>query len=124
MAEALDKFGAFVVAKLRDSAIDHADALLASHWKSPGLQPLQTDLQRLSSDQRAIVRRCVIEAVDAGLHNFLFALQEEHDSGAEIAVVVDGHPVAAQSDGLHGQPYTAEGWFARFSKHGPPPDPA
>jgi hypothetical protein len=124
MGEVLDKFGAFVVAKLRDAAIDHADALLDARWKAPGLQGLQADLQRLSPDQRAVVRRCVIEAVDSGLHDFLFALQEEHDAGGEIAVVVDGRPVAAHSDGLHGEPCTDEGWFARFSKHGPHPDPA
>ena len=124
MAEALDKFGAFVVAKLRDAAIDHADALLAARWKAPGLQGLQADLGRLTPEQRAVVRRCVVEAIDAGLHDFLFALQEEHDAGGEMTVLVGGHPVAADSDGLHGEPYSEWGWFARFSKHGPHPDPA
>ena len=122
MAKELDKFGVFVVNKLRDAAIDHTDGLLACHWKSPGLQALQADLQRFSPDQRAVVRRCVIEAIDSGLHDFLFALHEEHDAGGAIAVVVDGQPVAAQSDGLHGEPYV--GWYARFSKHGPHPDTA
>eukprot|EP00456_Euglypha_rotunda_P062006 TRINITY_DN51_c3_g3_i1.p1 TRINITY_DN51_c3_g3~~TRINITY_DN51_c3_g3_i1.p1 ORF type:complete len:169 (+),score=22.40 TRINITY_DN51_c3_g3_i1:905-1411(+) len=119
-----DKFGAFLMAKLRDAAIDHADALLAAHWKAPGLQSLQNELRQLSPEQRAVVRRCVIEAVDGGLHDFLFALGEEYDSGGAIAVVVDGQNVAAQSDGLHGEPYTEDGWFGRFSKHGVPPDPA
>ena len=124
MAEALDRFGAFVVSKLRDAAIDYADALLADRWKAPALQALQADLQRLSPDQRAVVRRFVVEAVDAGLHDFLFALQEEHDAGGEIAVLVRGQPIAADSDGLHGEPYIEGGWFARFSKHGPHPDTA
>ena len=124
MAKALDKFGEFVVAKLRDRAIDHADGLFAGRWKAPGLRALQADLRRLTAEQRAIVRRCVIAAVDSGLHDFLFALQQEHDAGGGVAVVVDGKPVAAESDGLHGEPYSDEGWFARFSKHGPHPDPA
>jgi hypothetical protein len=124
MAEALDKFGAFVVTKLRDRAIDHADALLSARWKAPGLQALQADLQRLTPEQRAVVRRCVVVAIDSGLHDFLFAIQEEHDANGEIAVLVDGRPVAADSDGLHGEPYSDWGWFARFSKHGPDPDPA
>jgi hypothetical protein len=124
VAKALDKFGEFVVAKLRDAAINHADAVLAARWKAPGLQVLQADLRKLTTEQRAIVRRCVIDAVDIGLHDFLFALQEEHDAGAEIAVLVDGQPVAAESDGLHGEPYSDEGWFARFSKHGRHPDEA
>jgi hypothetical protein len=119
-----DQFGAFLVVKLRDSAIDHADALLAARWKAPGLQSLQTDLRRLTPEQRAVVRRCVIAAVDSGLHDLLFALGEQHDAGGTIAVVVDGRDIAAQSDGLHAEPYGEDGWFARFSKHGPHPDPA
>ncbi len=31
---ALDKLGEFVVTKLRDAAIDHADALLAGRWEA------------------------------------------------------------------------------------------
>ncbi|WP_439621572.1 hypothetical protein [Gemmata sp.] len=124
MSQPLDKFGEFVVTKLRDAVIDHADGLLVAHWKAPGLQALQADLRRLTAEQRAIVRRCVIEAVDRGLHDFLFALQEEHDAGSAVSVVVDGQPVAAESDGLHGEPYTIDGWYARFSKHGTHPDPA
>lgn len=124
MGQALDKFGEFVVAKLRDAVIDHADALLVARWKAPALQALQADLRRLTAAQRAVVRRCVVEAVDSGLHDFLFALQEEHDAGGGVSVVVDGRPVAAESDGLQGEPYTDWGWFARFSKHGPHPDPA
>lgn len=119
-----DKFGAFLVAKLRDSTIDHADALLAAHWKAPGLQALQGDLLRFTPEQRAVVRRCMVDAIDAGIHDFLFALAEEYDNGASIAVIVNGQNVAAQSDGLHGEPYTDEGWYARFSKHGAAPDQA
>ncbi len=119
-----DRFGAFLVAKLRDSAIDHTDALLSARWKAPGLQSLQTDPRRLTPEQRAVVRRCVIAAVDGGLHDFLFALGEQHDAGGTIAIVVGGHDIPAQSDGLHGEPYGDDGWFARFSKHGPHPEPA
>lgn len=123
MAKALDAFGEFVVAKLRDAAIDHADGLLAGRWEAPGLRALQADLRRLTPEQRVLVRRCVVAAVDSGLHDLLFALQEEHDAGGRVSVVVDGEAVAAESDGLHGEPYGGEGWFARFSKHGPHPDP-
>jgi hypothetical protein len=119
-----DQFGAFLVANLRDAAIDTADGLLAARWKAPGLESLQSELRRLTPEQRAIVRRCVIEAVDSGLHDFLFALGEQHHAGGTIAVVVDGHNIAAQSDGIHGEPYGDDGWFARFSKHGPHPNPA
>jgi hypothetical protein len=119
-----DEFGAFLMTKLRDSAIDEADALLSAHWKAPGLLSLQNDLAKLTPDQRAVVRRCVITSIDGGIHDFLFALSEEHDAGGRIAIVVEGQDIAGQSDGLHGEPYTDEGWFGRFSKHGVPPDPA
>lgn len=124
MAEALDKFGEFVVANLRDTIIDRADMLLAAHRKTPGLQALQADLGRFTEDQRAVVRRCLVAAADGGLHDFLFALQEQHDTGGGIAVLVDGQPVAELSDGLQGEPYGERGWYARFSKHRPRPGSA
>src|SRR5262245_8334240 len=120
----VEKFGRFVVTKLRDPAIDFADGLLAGRWRSPGTRALQSALARLSPEQRALVRRVVVASVDCGLHDFLFALGESHDFERGIAVVVDGQNVAALSDGLQGEPYSDEGWFARFSKHGPHADPA
>lgn len=119
-----DEFGAFLMSKLRDAAIDNADGLLSGHWRAPGLRDLQADLGKLTAEQRAVVRRCVINSVDAGIHDFLFALSEEHDAGGRIKVTIDGEDVARQSDGLHGEPFTEEGWFGRFSKHGVPSDPA
>jgi hypothetical protein len=119
-----DHFGEFLMIRLRDSVIDKADSLMAAYWKAPGLQSLQNDLLKLSPEVRAVIRRVVVTAVDDGLHDFLFALGEEYDSGGRIAVLVDGQNVAAQSDGLHGEPYSDEGWFARFSKHGAHPEDA
>lgn len=119
-----NKFGAFLMKNLRDAAIDDADALLAAHWKAPSLKALQADLAKLTPKQRSVVRRCVIRAIDTGIHDFLFALSEEHDAGGRIAVVVDGKDVASQSDGLHGEPFTEEGWYSKFSKHGAPTDRA
>ncbi len=124
VAKVLDTFGEFVVAKLRDAVIDHADMLLAAQGKAPTLQRLQSDLSKLSTEQRAVVRRCVTEAIDSGLHDFLFALQEEHDAGGDVSVMVSGESVAAASDGLQGELFSADGWFARFSKHGAHPDSA
>jgi hypothetical protein len=103
--------------KLRDVAIDHINGLLAGHWKSPRLQALQSDLRPLTPEQQAIVCQCVIEAMDAGLHEFLFALSDEYDSGRKIAIVVEGQNIAAQSDGLHGELFGNNGWFAKYSKH-------
>jgi len=81
-------------------------------------------MARLTPAQRALVRRVVLQAVDSGLHDFLFALGEADDFEEGIAFVVGGQNVAELSDGLQGEPYGDAGWFKRFSKHGPHPDPA
>jgi hypothetical protein len=112
-----DKFGKLLITKLRDSAIDFYDGLARGHWKVAEDQDLQTELARLTEGQRATIRRCVVAALDCGLHDFLFALNNAQDSGGEIAVVVDGQNVAKQSDGLHGELYGQDGWIARFGKH-------
>src|SRR5947209_3320537 len=61
-----DRFGAFVMANLRDKAIDFFDGLSCGRWKSARTQPLQAALAAMTFEQRAVVRRCVIAAVDAG----------------------------------------------------------
>ena len=120
----LEKFGEFVVATFRDTAIDKIDGLLIGRWKAPGLLALQADLANMTTEEHLIVRRCVLEVVDGSLHDFLFALHESHDGDQGIAVIVDGQNVAALSDGLQGELYSDDGWFSRFSKHGPHPSPA
>jgi hypothetical protein len=119
-----DQFGAFVVANFRDRALDFFDGLARGHWKSARTQPLQAALARMTPEQRAVVRRCVQAAVDSGLHDFLFALGEEYDRGQGIVVLVTGHNVAEQSDGLHGELFGDDGWLVRHSKHGGFADPA
>lgn len=118
----VEKFGQLVVAQLRDRAIDHADGLLAGRWKAPGLLPLQTALAELSPNQKELIRRVLKNSLDSGIHDFLFAIGEAHDSQQGIAIIVDGHDVAALSDGLQGEPFGDEGWFAKFSKYGPHPN--
>jgi hypothetical protein len=112
----VEKFGQFVINKLRDRAIDFYDGLAAGRWKSDRTQELQAGLARLTDAQRLLIRRCVIAAVDDGLHNFLFALGVAHDFEEGIAVVVDGCNIAEHSDGLQGELFGEDGWFAKYSK--------
>ena len=112
-----ERFGRLLVEKLRDNAIGLYDGLANGHWKAPALQRLQDELAELTPEQRDLVRRCLIAAVDNGLHDFLFALGEAHDSQAGIAILVDGVNIAEQSDGLHGEPFGSDGWIAKFSKY-------
>lgn len=122
--DAKDTFGRFLMVHLRDRGIDNLDGLLAGHWKAPSLKKLQNALRRLPKSQRALVRRAFVESFDAAIHDFLFALQEETEGGGSVVVRVGGKNVAALSDGLHGELFTEDGWYARFSAHGEPPDEA
>jgi hypothetical protein len=119
-----DKFGAFLMTNVRDAAIDRFDSLATNQLKSPRTESLRKALGRMSAEDLAVVRRCVFACVDTGLHDFLFALQQVADFDDDIHVVVDGNNIVEQSDGLHGELFGDNGWFARYSKHGQNPDNA
>ncbi len=113
----LNEFGKFITYNLRDRGINHYDLLAKGHWKAPSLQNLQNDLSKLTAEEPDIVRRCVVKVLDNALHDFLFALQEAHDNDEEINIVVDNENIASLSDGLHGEPFTEDGWIAKFGEH-------
>lgn len=119
-----EQFGQFVISKLRDGPLDRIDAVLSGTTKFPRLRPLSEAVATMTQDQREVVRRCVRMALDQGLHDFLFALGESHDMEKGIEVLIDGENIAEQSDGLAGELFGENGWFARYSKHGPEVDPA
>lgn len=114
---AANKFGQFIVKNLWDNAIEDYDLLARGHWKTPAVQQLQKEVAALTPQQREIVRRCIVESLGSGLHQFLFALGEAHDFKQGIAVVVDGVDIVEQSDGLHGELFGPDGWMAKYSKH-------
>lgn len=103
---------------LRDKAFTDADLTLKGHWRAPALQKLQQELACLNAEQQGVARRLVRSVVDSAIHDFLFALQDTHDSDKSIQVAVDGVDVGGESDGLHGEPFGSDGWQARFSEYG------
>lgn len=120
---AANTFGEFLMTNLRDEAIDQFDRLMDGRDKSS--TSLSAELRPLSAELRAATRRALVDAIDYGLHAFLFALSEmadpDEDEGDErprIAVTVDGEDVAGQSDGLHGDLFGEDGWLATYSRHG------
>lgn len=116
----LDKFGRFLVKNLRDKGISKAEGLLTGKWKAPALLNLQNDLAKLSDSQKEIVKATVINSIDTAIHDFLFALQERAEFDNDIQIVVDGENVAELSDGIHGEAYSDEGWYAKYSDYGEP----
>src|SRR5262249_32852084 len=108
---ALDRFGQFLMANLRDKAIEFFDLLAQGHWKAASLQQLQSDVRQLSKSQLSVLRRCIISTTDTAIHDFLFALQELADSQDDIQVIVQGENIAKISDGLQGKIFTKDGWM-------------
>ncbi len=113
----LDKFGKFLVENLRDKGIRNAERLLKDEFKAPALLNLQADLSELSEDQKELVKKTVIISIDAAIHDFLFALQEKADFENDIQILVDGQNIVDLSDGIHGEAYSDEGWYAKYSKY-------
>jgi hypothetical protein len=120
----LDIFGKLVTERLRARAIEKVEALSCGRLKAPSLQALQAELASMGSNEREVVRRCLVSAVDGAIHDFLYSLQEGEYDGASVQVLVGGSNVNELSDGLHGEPYGDDGWITRFSKFGIPPEVA
>jgi hypothetical protein len=117
MNQSLDKFGEFYVRNLRDKMLQDLDMLLSGSWNAPGVQDLQQRLVALPEDGRALIREVAEHMVVTGMHDLLFALQEEADNDDAIRLTVDGVEVAKESDGMHGEIFSDEGWIARFSQY-------
>jgi hypothetical protein len=118
----LDKFGRLITERLRDRGLEHFEFLAKKKWKAPGTQALQDAVAALGKKEQELVRRCLRAALDSAIHDFLFTLQEGGFRGSEIAFLVDGTNVAEASDGIHAEQFGKQGWFARHSKFGEPPE--
>jgi len=119
MKEPLDKFGEFFVRNTRDKMLGDLDMLLRGAWKAPPLQALQAKLAGFTDAQKLVIREIAEHMTTAGMHDLLFALQEEADADGSVRVLVDGAEVAKLSDGLHGEIFNENGWIARFSEYPP-----
>lgn len=113
---ALDIIGTIIMEDLRDKSINYLEKLIEGKWKSPSTQQLQIDLKQFNEDQLKIIKRALIASIDTGIHDFLFKIQEQDEEGFRITV--NGQNIAEISDGLHGELFTEDGWYHRFSKYG------
>ena len=73
----VDKFGELVITNFCDRAIGFYEKAVANKWQ--GKAHLQADIAKLTLEQREVVRRCVVQSVDNGLHDFLFVIGEASD---------------------------------------------
>ena len=112
----LDKFGEFIVVNLRDKAIENAEMLLENRSKSPQTKILQDELSTFNAAQKAIVANTVKASIDAAIHDFLFAIEEQADFENDIQIIVNEDNIVEMSDGLQGELFTQDGWFEKYSK--------
>ncbi|MDD2272167.1 MAG: hypothetical protein PHP95_10870 [Desulfuromonadaceae bacterium] len=117
MKNELEKFGSFFVRNLRDRMLYDLDMLLSSKWKTPELEGLQQSVSKFSVNDKEVIREVVDRVITSGMHDLLFALQEESDAGGSIRVFADGQEVAQLSDGLHGEIFGDDGWIVRYSEY-------
>jgi hypothetical protein len=117
MKDPLEKFGAFFVQNLRDKMLYDLDMLMRGAWKSPETEELQKKISGFSDVEKQIARDMTEKIITTGMHDLLFALQEEADASGSIQVLVDGEEVAKLSDGLQGEIFGNEGWIAHYSKY-------
>ncbi len=112
----LDKFGEFIVVNLRDKAIETAEMLLENRSKSPQTKILQDELSTFNAAQKAIVANTVKASIDAAIHDFLFAIEEQADFENDIQIIVNEDNIVEMSDGLQGELFTQDGWLEKYSK--------
>jgi hypothetical protein len=118
MSRELDKLGEFLMRNFRDSAISKVHSLIERNNKAPSLQILQEDIASLSTSQKELLKRTCTNAIDTGIHDLLFALQEAGENEEGIKILVDEKDASTLSDGLQGEPYGDDGWISKFSSHG------
>lgn len=99
----LKKFGKFMVANLRDTAVAHHLKLQRGELKAPAIRDLQSQVVSLSSEQKELLLR-VVDAIDTAMHDIIFAIQDAHDRRMRIELAVDGHNIAQESGMLQGEP--------------------
>lgn len=117
MNKSLEKFGAFFVRNLRDKMLDDLEMILQGAWKAPDTQELQKKVAGLSDTDKQTLRDVAEHVITTGMHDLLFALQEQADADGAIRLLVDGKEVAKLSDGLHGEIFGDEGWIVKYSKY-------
>ncbi|HHF2878686.1 TPA: hypothetical protein ACPJZX_004504 [Vibrio diabolicus] len=111
----IDEFGQLISKDLRDSALERCVDILEKKLKSEDCIEINDSLSNLTEDQISAIKRLVTNCVDTGIHDFLYSIEVVQD---ELSVSVNGEEIVKQSDGLNGEIFTEDGWFAKYSRYG------
>jgi hypothetical protein len=113
--EALELLGRRIIREVFDATFDYLDGVIACGMKGRKPDPLHESYRQLDEESARMVRRFASTAVDQTLARFLYFL-DEHQIPLPVELP-DGQIVDVQgvSDGLAAEPYSEEGWIAKFS---------
>ncbi len=113
----IDEFGQLISKGLRDQALGRCEDITERKVKSQECLEINDSLSSLTDEQISVVKRLVTSCVDTGIHDFLYTLDEKQD---ELSVSINGEDIVKESDGLNGELFSDDGWFAKYSKYGEP----
>ena len=113
----LDHFGADFIANVRDNSLHTLEQMLAGAMQDSANQQLHQLLAALNDTQRKAARAAIYKAVDLTLHNLLFFFEQNIGDWRITHSAQGGDDLAALSDGLCGELYSADGWLARYSEY-------
>ncbi|HHF3271722.1 TPA: hypothetical protein ACPJ2V_004491, partial [Vibrio diabolicus] len=111
----IDEFGQLISKSLRDQALERCVDIIERKVKSQGCIEISDSLSSLTDEQISVIKRLVASCVDTGIHDFLYTLGEKQD---ELSVSINGKDIVKESDGINGELFSDDGWFAKYSKYG------
>ena len=119
--EIVERFGQLVIF-YRDWVIQQFEHAVEGTDPAIRHQKRHRDLASLTDEQRAIVRREVIEGIDGAIHHLLWLFEQHDVNGFDVIFVgTDDDPVPRPlsvsdlSDGLGGEPYAEDGWIGKYA---------
>jgi hypothetical protein len=113
---ALDLFGKLLMQRVRDESIEEWDKTLDGRMKAPSLRRIHREFAGLEPSAQAFISRLIPQVVDTTLHYLLWTLEQEDTVRVAVEAGDESVPDLSEvSDGLSGEVYGEEGWFARFS---------
>jgi hypothetical protein len=117
--DALDEFGLDMTVWVRDDTFSWIDKIIEGSGRTPYDRKLHAEVSA-SPDTIEAARDLARWATDLCVHNFLRFLEQSKRFDLIVRDEDRSASIRDASDGLSGELYTEDGWFARFSTYGGP----
>ena len=116
--DSIEFFGEILMRRFRDKAID--SHLLYQNPDFKDKDPLHAYVVSLDEATQQRILLLIMQAISAGMHDFLYALANDEEVSHRIKVLVDGQDVVnICRDGLNAEVEGGgdDGWESRYSKY-------